>query len=38
MAALFGDHYHWAILQNGTVPAADRWHPHHHHKAVASTA
>jgi hypothetical protein len=38
MAALFGDHYHWAVLQNGTVPAADRWHPHHHHKAVASTA
>ena len=39
MSALYGEHYHWAILQNGTVPAQDRWRPHrhHHHKAVADT-
>lgn len=38
MAALSGEHYHWAILQNGTVPARDRWRAHRHcHKAVAET-
>jgi hypothetical protein len=39
MAALSGEHYHWAILQNGTVPTQDRWRPHRHHchKAVAET-
>ena len=40
MAALHGEQYHWAILQNGTVPAQGRWRPHRrhdHHKPVAGT-
>ena len=39
MAALYGEQYHWAILQNGTVPAQGRCRPHrrHHHKTVADT-